>query len=74
MTDQQKDAIAHVTITNVFPKKGMWVVSEGDIATSYYIIKKGAVMAVKGDKDVRRMVLKSSYLNHYFFQKQLIKN
>jgi hypothetical protein len=23
---------------------------------------------------VRRMVLKSSYLNHYFFQKQLIKN
>ena len=55
MTDSQKDSITHVTITQVF-KKGDWVVSEGDEATSYYIIKKGSVMAVKGGVDVRKMV------------------
>ena len=27
------------------------------MATSYYIIKKGSVMAVKGGKDVRKMVI-----------------
>jgi cGMP-dependent protein kinase len=43
-----------VTITQVF-KKDQWVVTEGDMATSYYIIKKGCVMAVKGGKDVRKM-------------------
>jgi cGMP-dependent protein kinase 1 len=56
MTDSQKDSITHVTITQVF-KKGDWVVSEGDEATSYYIIKKGSVMAVKGGQDVRKMVI-----------------
>lgn len=38
MTDSQKDAIAHVLITQVF-NKGDSIVNQGDQASSYYIIK-----------------------------------
>lgn len=56
MTDSQKDAITNVAITEIF-MKNQWVVHEGDMATSYYIIKKGSVMAMIGGKDVRKMVI-----------------
>lgn len=42
MTENQKDAITNVLITQVF-KRGDNIVNEGDSASSYYIIKKGKV-------------------------------
>jgi len=48
MTSDQKDSIANVLITQVF-KKGEVIVSDGDQASSYYIIKKGKVAFFKGE-------------------------
>ena len=54
MTSDQKDSIANVLITQAF-KKGEVIVSDGDQASSYYIIKKGKVAFFKGDTQIREM-------------------
>ncbi len=46
MTEDQKDAIANVLITQVF-MKNQEIVNQGDAASSYYIIKKGKVVIKK---------------------------
>lgn len=51
LTEEQRDAICNVLITLLF-KKGEIIVSEGDVANSFYIIKKGKVSIIKGDKEV----------------------
>nr|CAH69660.1 cGMP-dependent protein kinase 13-1 [Paramecium tetraurelia] len=54
LTEEQRDAICNVLITLLF-KKGEIIVSEGDVANSSYIIKKGKVSIIKGDKEVTQM-------------------
>ncbi|CAD8186439.1 unnamed protein product [Paramecium pentaurelia] len=54
LTEEQRDAICNVLITLLF-KKGEIIVSEGDVANSFYIIKKGKVSIIKGDKEVTQM-------------------
>nr|CAH69748.1 cGMP-dependent protein kinase 13-3 [Paramecium tetraurelia] len=54
LTEEQRDAISSVLITSVF-KKGEIIVSEGDVANSFYIIKKGKVAIIKGEKEVSQM-------------------
>ncbi|CAD8110983.1 unnamed protein product [Paramecium sonneborni] len=54
LTEEQRDAICSVLIILLF-KKGEIIVSEGDVANSFYIIKKGKVSIIKGDKEVSQM-------------------
>lgn len=42
-------------------KKGEIIVSEGDNANSFYIIKKGKVSIIKGDKEVGVMSAGESF-------------
>ncbi|KAL4498348.1 hypothetical protein ABPG72_013154 [Tetrahymena utriculariae] len=62
MTTAQKDAITNVLITQVF-KKGECIVNEGDMASSYYIIKKGKVEIFQGnnEKPIRTMGPEDSF-------------
>jgi len=54
-TSTQKDSIAGNLILQRF-NKGEAIVNEGDQANSFYIIKSGSVVALKGTKEVRKMV------------------
>lgn len=54
MTSEQKDMIANRLITQSF-KPGAVIVNEGDIANSYYIIRKGVAEVVKGNNVLREM-------------------
>lgn len=54
MTEIQKDAISTVMLLQKFaPKEN--IVNEGDIAASFYIIKEGNVVIIKGDKEIRKL-------------------
>lgn len=55
MTSSQKDSIASALITQKFNKDQI-IVSEGDQADSYYIIRKGKVDCVKVNGDIVRVL------------------
>ena len=54
MTDMQKEAIASVLLLQKFAP-GENIVNEGDIAASFYIIKEGNVVIIKGEKELRKL-------------------
>jgi cGMP-dependent protein kinase len=54
MTDSQKDSIASVLLSQQF-KKGQVIISEGDQASSYYIIKEGSVECVEKGRFIRAL-------------------
>lgn len=54
MTDQQKDSIASVLITQKF-QMGENIVNEGDPASSFYIVKSGTISILKGKNEIRKM-------------------
>lgn len=54
MTEIQKDAIASVLLLQKFAP-GENIVNEGDIAASFYIIKEGNVVIIKGEKEIRKL-------------------
>ena len=54
MTDTQKDAIAGVLLSQYF-KKGQSIISEGDSASSYYLIKEGSAECVQNGNVVRTL-------------------
>lgn len=60
MTIEQKDAIAGVLITQRY-SKGQLIVSEGDPASSFYIIKEGTVSVLKGNTEVRKLPKGNSF-------------
>ena len=60
MNPDQKDAIAGVIITQQF-KKGEAIVSEGDMASSYFIIKYGVISITKSGKEIRKMSAGDSF-------------
>ncbi len=60
MSSDQKDAIANVIITQQF-KKGDIIVNEGDMASSYFIIKSGLISITKGGKELRKMSAGDSF-------------
>lgn len=67
LTEDQKDSISSVLITLVF-KKGEIIVSEGDMANSFFIIKKGKVSALKDNKELRQMNEGDSFGEQALFQ------
>ncbi|EAR85527.2 CGMP-dependent kinase 5-1 (macronuclear) [Tetrahymena thermophila SB210] len=67
MTNEQKDSIANVLITQVF-KKGEIIVADGDMASSYYIIKKGKVAIYKDEKMIREMVAGETFGEQALFE------
>ncbi|KAL4488509.1 hypothetical protein ABPG72_013077 [Tetrahymena utriculariae] len=67
MTNEQKDSIANVLITQVF-KKGEVIVADGDMASSYYIIKKGKVAIYKDDKMIREMGVGETFGEQALFE------
>lgn len=60
MSSEQKDSIASVLITLKFAK-GQNIVNEGDPGSSFYIIKEGSVVVLKGNKEIRKMVKGDSF-------------
>jgi cGMP-dependent protein kinase len=54
LTDSQKDSIASVLLSQHF-KKGQVIISEGDLASSYYIIKEGSAECVEKGKFIRAL-------------------
>jgi cGMP-dependent protein kinase len=60
MTNDQKDAVASVLISQKF-SKGQTIVNEGDPASSFYIIKEGTVQVMKGGKEIRKMLKGDSF-------------
>lgn len=60
MTDEQKDSIARSLILQKF-KPGEPIISEGDQASSYYIIKGGSADCIKEGKSVRKLGLGDSF-------------
>ena len=60
MTADQKDDVASVLITLKFAK-GQNIVNEGDPASSFYIIKEGAVVVLKSNKEIRKMMKGDSF-------------
>ncbi|EGR32862.1 protein kinase domain protein [Ichthyophthirius multifiliis] len=67
MTNEQKDAIANVLINQVF-QKGEVIVNQGDMASSYYIIKKGQVAIYTGDKELRKMGIGETFGEQALFE------
>ncbi|KAM3131653.1 hypothetical protein pb186bvf_016184 [Paramecium bursaria] len=59
-TEEQRTAISSVLFTLVY-KKGEIIVTEGEPATSFFIIKKGSVAVYKGDKHLRNLVKGESF-------------
>lgn len=49
-------------------KKGEVIVSDGDMASSYYIIKKGKVAIYKDDKLIREMVVGETFGEQALFE------
>lgn len=60
ITKKQKDALTAAMTLQKF-KKGDNIVSEGDLASSFYIIKEGEVAVLVGTKEVRRMHKNESF-------------
>lgn len=54
MTDTQKDSIARALILQNF-KSGDSIISEGDQASSYFIIKSGTADCIKESKVIRKL-------------------
>jgi cGMP-dependent protein kinase len=54
MTSDQKDAIAGIIVTQQM-QNGVHIVNEGDMANSYYIIKKGVVSISSQGKFVKTL-------------------
>lgn len=54
MTERQKDSIAGVILAQVF-RPGENIISQGDAASSYYIIQSGTAECIKDDKSVRML-------------------
>lgn len=52
--------IAGAIITQQF-KKDQAIVNEGDMASSYFIIKSGTVSILKGGKEIRKMSAGDSF-------------
>ncbi|EGR32300.1 protein kinase domain protein [Ichthyophthirius multifiliis] len=67
MTSEQKDAIANVLITQVF-KKGDIIVNDGDMASSYYIIKKDQLEFIKMIKKLDCLKLVIHSVNKHFMK------
>ena len=53
-TESQRESIAGAFISQKF-QKGENIVNEGDDANSFYLIKEGNVIVLKGSKEVRKM-------------------
>ncbi|EGR28852.1 protein kinase domain protein [Ichthyophthirius multifiliis] len=60
LTNEQKDAIAAVLIVQKFYKNQV-IVTEGDPASSFYIIKEGNVTVLKANKEVRKLYKGDSF-------------
>lgn len=60
MTDSQKDSIARSLILQRF-KAGDSIISEGDQASSYYIVKQGTADCIKEGKSVRKLPAGESF-------------
>ncbi|CAD8180100.1 unnamed protein product [Paramecium octaurelia] len=60
MTIDQKDMIAGATVTQQF-KKGQAIVNEGDMVSSYFIIKSAVVKIMKGGNELRQMSAGDSF-------------
>lgn len=60
MTDGQKDSIARSLIVQRF-KSGEAIISEGDQASSYYIIKRGSADCIKEGKSIRKLEAGDSF-------------
>jgi cGMP-dependent protein kinase len=54
MTGEQKDSITRVMFTQLFDSKQN-IVTEGDQASSFYIIKEGVCAVIKDGQEVRRL-------------------
>ncbi|CAD8175040.1 unnamed protein product [Paramecium pentaurelia] len=67
MTVDQKDMIAGAIITQSF-KKGQAIVNEGDMASSYFIIKSGMVKIMKGGNELRQMSVGDSFGEQALYQ------
>ena len=52
MPNEQKDSIAAALIVQRF-QKNHEIVSEGDPASSFYIIKEGTVSVLRGGQEIR---------------------
>lgn len=60
MTPEQKNSIANVVLTLSF-LPGETIVSEGDNASSFFLIKEGTVAIFKENKEVRKMIKGDSF-------------
>ena len=60
LTNEQKDAIAAVLVTQKY-YKNQNIVLEGDPASSFYIIKDGTASVLKGNKEVRKLYKGDSF-------------
>eukprot|EP01017_Pseudomicrothorax_dubius_P018366 TRINITY_DN2034_c0_g3_i3.p1 TRINITY_DN2034_c0_g3~~TRINITY_DN2034_c0_g3_i3.p1 ORF type:complete len:734 (-),score=140.48 TRINITY_DN2034_c0_g3_i3:35-2236(-) len=60
MTPNQKDVIANNVITQRF-EPGATIINEGDQASSFYIIKDGTVVVLKGEEETRRLQSKETF-------------
>jgi cGMP-dependent protein kinase len=54
LTYDQRSAISSVLFTVQF-KKGEIIVTQGEAATSFFIIKKGSVSVIQDEKEIRKM-------------------
>lgn len=60
MNPEQKDAIAHGLINQKF-QPGDHIVTEGDQADSFFMIKEGTVSIWKGNQELRKLGPKDSF-------------
>jgi cGMP-dependent protein kinase len=60
MTAEQKDSLASVLFTQKF-SPGQNIVSEGDPASSFYIIKDGICQVLKGTTEIRKLFKGESF-------------
>ena len=67
MTEKQKESIAGALVPQVF-RKGENIISEGDAASSYYIIYSGTAECVKGGKVLRELKKHESFGEQALYQ------
>ncbi|CAD8125704.1 unnamed protein product [Paramecium sonneborni] len=67
LTFDQRSAISSVLFTVQF-KKGEIIVSQGESATSFFIIKKGSVSVIQNDNEIRKMKKGESFGEMALFQ------
>ena len=59
-TENQRESIAGALICQKF-QKGEMIVNEGDDANSFYLIKEGNVVVLKGTKEIRKMTVGETF-------------